>query len=68
MGLTILLTPMIWGRCSSLVAAIPRADPRVTDAWVQKYFWCPHMGVVVLLTPPLYKCFYGYDSNTEMLP
>ena len=45
-----------------------RADPRVTGAWVQKYFWSPHMGVVILLTPPHYKCFYGYDSNTEMLP
>ena len=28
----------------------------------------PHMGVVILPTPPLYKCFYGNDSTTEMLP
>ena len=26
------------------------------------------MGVGILLTPPLYKCFYGNDSTTEMLP
>ena len=26
------------------------------------------MGMVILLTPPLYKCFYGNDSTTEMLP
>ena len=26
------------------------------------------MGVVILLTPPLYKCFFGKESTTEMLP
>ncbi|PIO40894.1 hypothetical protein AB205_0150690, partial [Aquarana catesbeiana] len=45
-----------------------RADPRVIAAWVQKYFWRPQVGVVILPTPPLYKCFYGNDSNKKCSP